>query len=109
MSYYSWPASYITADGAAPSLREWRKTAIKDRDEFLAFQKMAEAAGDRDGARFFKECANREKRRQRACTLMIPWLGSPDAKQVAERPCLWPQELKPELDEISGRLILEHG
>src|SRR5678815_4264183 len=106
---YGWPADQVTGSVAADALREWRKAAIVDRDQFLAFQKAAGASGDRDGARFFKECANRELRRQRACTLMLPWIGTPDPNQRVDRPVLWPLELVEELDEISGRLILRAG
>lgn len=105
---YRWPAQYelgSDADVVYESLKAWRKQAIKDREEFLGYQKSC-GQQDQDGARFFKECANREMRRQRACTVMLPFFGEPDAEQEVVRPLLWPTDLESELDEISGRIIL---
>ena len=105
---YRWPAQYELgpdADVVYESLKAWRKQAIKDREEFLGYQKTC-GQQDQDGARFFKECANREMRRQRACTYMLPYFGEPDAKQEIVRPILWPVDLEAELDEIAYRIIV---
>ncbi len=85
-------------------LREWRKTAILDREIFLNYQKECGTSKDFEGAKFFKECAAREMKRQRACTLFIPLFGEPDAKQVMPDPSNWPIELIEQLDEIAQRL-----
>lgn len=106
---YDWPAQQVLGDGVADALRDWRKAATKDRDEWLAAQKTAAAQSDRDYARFCKDEASRYLRYQRACTLMIPWLGEPDARQEPVVPYLWPIELAEELDDISRRIILLFG
>jgi hypothetical protein len=106
---YEWPAQQVIGEGVADALREWRKAAIKDRDEWRAAQKTFAGQGDRDFVRFCKDEANRYLRYQRACTLMIPWLGEPDVKQEAIVPYLWPIELTEELDDISRRIILRFG
>ena len=91
---YDWPAKYVTPrDGVSDALRQWRKDAIKGQSD---------AAGYKEGSRHFLKL-------QRACTLMIPWFGDPDKNQKPERPIVWPVDLAPELDEISGRLVLGFG
>ena len=104
---YGWPAKYVTpTPDISDALRGWRKEAIRDREEFLFLQK---AVQDRDTAKFLKDCANREMKRQRACTFMIPYFGEPDKNQQAERPIMWPLELASELDEISNRIMMDFG
>lgn len=104
---YRWPAVFVTpTNNITPAIRDWRKAAIKEREEFAALQKTA---ATREDARFFKEQANRAMRIQRACTLMIPWFGEPDNNQRPERPKMWPLELSDELDEISNSIILQFG
>jgi hypothetical protein len=105
---YEWPAQQVLGPGIADALRDWRKAATKDRDEWLAAQKFA-GRSDRDFARFCKDEANRYLRYQRACTLMIPWFGEPDAKQEWIVPYLWPIELAEELDDVSRRIIVRYG
>lgn len=107
---YLWSARYVTAcSGINEAIRNWRKEAIKDREEFLSFQNACGKAGDRDGAKFFKDCSQRELKRQRACTYMLPWFGDPDTNQKAECPTLWPLDLEEQLDEISNRIVLLFG
>jgi len=106
---YEWPARYVTPmAGIAPTLRLWRKNFIKDQEEFLAHQKSC-GREDRDGAKFFRECARESLKKQRACTLMIPAFGEPDKDKDCEGHEFWPVELAPELDEISRQIILEFG
>ncbi len=104
---YGWPAQYVTPTREiSDALRGWRKEAIRGREEFMFLQKNVQ---DREAAKFLKECANREMKRQRACTLMIPWFGEPDRNQTPERPIMWPLELVHELDEIANRIVMDFG
>lgn len=107
---YGWPAGRVTPmSDIAEDLRSWRRQATLDREEFLGYQKLCRGPEDRELARFFKECAAHQLKLQRACTLMIPWFGEPDTNQEAEPPTMWPVDLAPELDEISGRIELKYG
>ena len=102
---YRWPAGYVTpTPDIAPALREWRREAIKDQEEFLAFQKAN--ASDRT---FFKDCARRALRLQRAITLALPYFGDPDSGQVQVRTGLWPLELADECDDVGRRILLAFG
>jgi hypothetical protein len=105
---YSWPAQYVTPTACiGEALRSWRKTAIKDREEFLGFQQACGKSGDRDGAKFFKECAAHEMKLQRACTCMLPWfVVDADKNQLPQSPKMWPIDLADELDEIARRILL---
>lgn len=103
---YEWPARYVApSPDITQSLREWRKQAVIDREAFLGYQRTA----DREWAKFFKQCAARCLKTQRACTFMLPWFGEPDANQSPSRPSLWPLDLADELDEVSHRIIMRHG
>lgn len=107
---YRWPAQYITPTRQLNEiLRSLRKQAVKDREEFIGYQKACGEAKDREGARFFKECANIEMRMQRACSLMIPYFGEPDSghSDLDLKPTtLWPGDLAHELDAVSRALYL---
>lgn len=106
---YSWPAEYVTpGEHISEALRQWRRQAISQRDEFCAFQKSC-GRDDACYARFFKENANRLLRQQRAITLMIPWFGEPDKGQSVQPPSLWPIDLEMEMDEIARRIRYYFG
>ncbi len=101
---YNWPAQYVSCfDEAEDLLRSWRSQAAKDQQEFLGYQKFC-GREDPQMARFFKEAAGRELKRQRACTLILPFFGRPDRNQEVIGSDLWPVDLAHELDEISYRL-----
>lgn len=106
---YEWPAQYVTPmDGMGEALRGWRRTAINDREEYLEYGKSCRAER-REYAKFFSQCAAHHLRLQRACTLMLPWLGELDKNQKEERPFLWALDLDAELDEIASQVILQFG
>jgi hypothetical protein len=105
VSRYQWHAKFMTPKPwMNDALREWRKQAIKDRDEFLSYQKSN--SKDREAAKFFKENASYQMKLQRACGYMLPWIGVLDANQSPVIPDLWPVDLADALDEITRRLIL---
>lgn len=106
---YRWHAQYVTpVNDIGQVLRDWRRRVVRDREEFLGFQK-AYGRNDPEYARFFKGRANRCMRLIRAITLAIPWFDIPDSKQEAERPLLWPLDLEAELDEVARYLCLTYG
>ncbi len=104
---YDWPLKYITVEpGMDEFLRTLRKWYIKKRDEWSAIQKEVWKT-DKEYARFAKEQTQYYMKLQRACTLMLPILGAPDKGQESIRSKLWPLDLRPELDEISGKVLLK--
>ena len=93
-----WPCQQITAsETVCGRLRDWRKEAIKDQEEFLANQKAFLIEG-----RWFKEEARHSLKIQRACTLALSWFEGNDAA-----PHKWPVDLASEVQFIAGRLIME--
>ena len=79
-----WPCQQITAsETVCGRLRDWRKEAIKDQEEFLANQKAFPIEG-----RWFKEEARHSLKIQRACTLALSWFEGNDAA-----PHKWPIDL----------------
>ena len=93
-----WPCQQITAsETVCGRLRDWRKEAIKDQEEFLANQKAFPIEG-----RWFKEEARHSLKIQRACTLALSWFEGNDAV-----PHKWPIDLASEVQFIAGRLIME--
>jgi len=65
-----WPCQQITAsETVCGRLRDWRKEAIKDQEEFLANQKAFPIEG-----RWCKEAARHSLKIQRACSLALGWL-----------------------------------
>jgi len=107
---YDWPAKSMTpVDGMDAVLRGWRKEAIREREEFLNLQKDLGRTGDRTTAKIMKECASYQLQVQRACTLMLPWVGVPDTNQDVLPSSLWPIDLMDALDHVSWRLLLCFG
>ena len=93
-----WPCQQITAsETVCGRLRDWRKEAIKDQEEFLANQKAFLIEG-----RWFKEEARHSLKIQRACTLALSWFEGNDAASHK-----WPIDLASEVQFIAGRLIME--
>lgn len=86
---YDWPARYLCGTEYDAILRAWRKAAI-----------VAREAPDTG-----KDEKREQLRTVRAITLMLPWLGTPDAGQEPVPPSLWPIELARELDAVSYRLL----
>lgn len=76
-------------------LKEYRKEAVKDQEQFLVWHKEYKD-------KFFKEEARYHLRLQRACTLMLIYFGEGDYRPSTE----WPKELASELDEITDRIEL---
>src|SRR5262245_1222728 len=112
---YQWPAQYTTpTEEMDDALRGWRKEAIKEQEEFTKLLSQVRASDfiwlrRRQTMAFLRERINHWRKMQRACTYMLPWMGTPDKRQEPIAPRLWPVDLAPELDEISNRLILRLG
>ena len=93
-----WPCQQIAAsEKVCERLRDWRKEAIKDQEEFLANQKAFPIEG-----RWCKEAARHSLKIQRACSLALGWFEGNDAA-----PHKWPVDLAPEIQLVAGRLIME--
>lgn len=103
---YEWPCRFIAGDDAVDTeIRELRRKHVGDQAIFATLRKASDGAE----ARTLKDAEKTALRFQRACTLMLPWLGQPDKAQTAIRPSLWPIELSRELDSISSHLLLRFG
>lgn len=92
-------------DGIGEMLDVARREKAADRDHFLALQKEAGAARDRDMARFWKEEAADALKEYRALCLVIPYYVAQPPGDCPYRPeWEWPTELAPWIDRVIWRI-----
>lgn len=99
--HYYWPLrwrNFTNYPYLTEWVREYRRQSVKDQELFISWHKEYKG-------KFFKEEARYHLRLQRACTLILGYLGEGEY-----RPCVrWPLELAPELDEITYRIELREA
>ena len=91
--YYEWPLLGFDwpeiTDGLLEFLKQLRRDAVKQREEF-------DKTGVKDAAKF-------QRHVEKACTLVIADLWGPSGPS---RPDLWPTELAEALDYVTRAVIL---
>lgn len=84
----------------AEATRGWRKEAAREREEIIALQKACGKEG-REAAKWYSELAAQWLRTERACGLLLGWLGEGPRRPFHE----WPKEIAAECDRLVLRLV----
>lgn len=88
------------APGLSDRVREWRREASREREEIIAAQKACGKEG-RDAAKHYSALAADWLKTERACSLILGWLGEGPWRPFHE----WPEEIAPECDRLFARMV----
>lgn len=92
---------YVSLD--VDKLDQIRREAQRRREEMIELQKWCGKAGDRDGARFFREeAADAMKEYRAACLHLSKWACDPPGDCREPEEWNWPAELAPWLSRVVG-------
>lgn len=82
------------------AVRAWRRESAREREEIIALQKACGKEG-REAAKWYSELAAQWLRTERACGLLLGWLGDGPRRPFHE----WPKEIAAECDRLGLRLV----